>query len=99
METNNTDHVRALYNAVKETWPADDPWHNYTHNYVTQKVQLYLATLRSGALVLNAGAGDTRYCTSATVYDVDIAEEKLKNSSHPFVSSIESLTFVDCYFY
>ena len=45
METNNTDHVRALYNAVKETWPADDPWHNYTHNYVTQKVQLYLATL------------------------------------------------------
>ena len=98
METNNTDHVRALYNAVKETWPADDPWHNYKHNYVTQKVQLYLATLRSGALVLNAGAGDTRYCTSATVYDVDIAEEKLKNSSHPFVSSIESLPFVDCYF-
>lgn len=37
METNNTDHVRALYNAVKETWPADDPWHNYTHNYVTQR--------------------------------------------------------------
>lgn len=98
METNNTDHVRTLYNAAKETWPSDDPWHTYTHNYITQKVQSYLGTLHSEALVLNAGSGDTRYCTSATVYDVDIAEDKLKNSLHPFVSNIESLPFVDSFF-
>ena len=98
METNNTDHVRSLYNAVKETWPADDPWHTYTHNYITQRVQSYLNKIHSEALVLNAGAGDTRYCTSATVYDVDIAENKLQNSLHPFVSNIESLPFVDSSF-
>lgn len=98
MGSNNTEYVRSLYNTAKETWPTDDPWHAYTHNYITQKVQSYLDTLPPEALVLNAGAGDTRYRTPATIYDVDIAENKLKNSLHPFVSSIESLPFVDSSF-
>lgn len=98
MESNQTDHVRTLYNAAKETWPKNDPWHTYTHNYTTWKVQSYLKTLSPKAMVLNAGAGDTRYCASATIYDVDIAEDKLKNSPHPFVASIESLPFPDDFF-
>lgn len=92
------DEVRFFYNTAKETWPTNDPWHIYTHNYLTQKVQQYLKVFSAGTLILNAGAGDTRYESPATFYDVDIAEEKLINSSHPIVANIESLPFEDNYF-
>lgn len=96
--TRHSEEVRTLYNVAKQTWPTNDPWHTYTHNYVTQKVQAYLQALSSDSIVLNAGAGDTRYYSPAMIYDVDIAENKLKDSQHPVVASIERLPFKDNFF-
>ncbi len=52
-------------------------------------------------LILNAGAGDTRYDTVGTIFDCDIAENKLKSSLHPIHASITSIpchsSFFDLY--
>lgn len=91
MYTGDEEYTRKAYNSG-ETWPADDPWHTLTHEYVTAQVQNFLAVSTSSeSQILNAGAADTRYACIGTVYDCDIAEKKLSTSQHPIHASITEL--------
>ena len=98
MSNQDTNTIRKLYNDAEETWPSNDAWHTYTHEFISRNVQSYLSKLTSDDTVLNAGSGDTIYESKATIYDVDIAESKLKKSLHPVVANIESLPFIDGFF-
>lgn len=98
MYTSDEESTRIAYNSG-ETWPADDPWHTLTHQYVTTQVQQFLAVSTSAdSHILNAGAADTRYTCLGTVYDCDIAEKKLVTSQHPIHASITEIPCQSSYF-
>ena len=98
MFSSEEEKVRRDYN-TGSTWPQNDEWHSYTHNFINTHVQTFLNKKGSEqSLILNAGSGDTRYNSLGTIFDCDIAEEKLVLSENPIHASITSIPCQNSFF-
>ena len=88
--------VADYYNAVKSVWPDNEPWYQHTIKEIDSFIRRHPFNIND--VILNAGCGDSKYQIHGFVYNVDIAEEKIKNKSNSMVSSIEQLPF-DSHFF
>lgn len=91
MFSDDEEKIRDAYN-ICDTWPEYDAWHQYTHAFIDTHVNSFLKKYASpDSIILNAGSGDTHYNCLGTVFDCDIAENKLIYSNHAIHASITSL--------
>lgn len=76
--------VADYYNAVKSVWPDNEPWYQHTIKEIDSFIRRHPFNIND--VILNAGCGDSKYQIHGFVYNVDIAEEKIKNKSNSMVS-------------
>lgn len=87
--------VRNMYNEMREIWPDNDIWYQYTHSQILSFLNRistkYLFT--SNTKILNAGSGGNTYNISGIHYHLDIAEQKISNIPNSYVGNIENMQF------
>lgn len=88
------EQAQSLYNKVKKVWP-DNCWYTYTHNMILDFIYKYRSLFSSNSSIINAGSGDAVYDLKGTIYNVDLAENLLKNLENAVVASIENIPYED----
>jgi ubiquinone/menaquinone biosynthesis C-methylase UbiE len=85
------DQVRTLYETIKNVWPDDDMWHQYSK----KQIYKYINRMKYGEdrYLLNAGSGGNDYGLNCRMVHVDIAENKINNFKEYKVASIEAMPF------
>lgn len=87
------EHVRDFYNSHKECWP-EDCFSSNTTKFINKAVTKFINGLPANYVILNAGSGNTSYGKNIhNIYNVDIAENKVKMLPNSYVCSIESMPF------
>lgn len=85
--------VARFYNNILSVWPEGNAWYQYTRSRISKFICSH--PFDKNSYILNAGAGDMKYDIRGVVHNVDIAEDKIKNSPLFTVASIENLPFDD----
>lgn len=85
--------VAQFYNNVLSVWPQGNAWYQYTRSRISKFICSH--PFDKNSYILNAGAGDMEYDISGVVHNVDIAEDKIKNTPLYTVANIENLPFDD----
>lgn len=85
--------IAQFYNNILCVWPQENAWYQYTRLKISKFISSH--PFDNNSYILNAGAGDMKYDIRGIVHNVDIAEDKIKNSPLHTVASIENLPFDD----
>lgn len=87
--------IQKFYEEVDRVWPLDDKWHEYNQKEIQKFIHQFSF---ENCKILNAGSGGNDYGLNNDMYHIDIAENKIRNQKHHFVSSIEKMPFKDSSF-
>lgn len=91
----DVDAVKNMYNNMKEIWPQNDRWYQYTYSQISRFLT-YIALkykFNNQTKILNAGSGGNTYNIPGLHYHIDIADKKLKNIPNSYIGNIENMSF------
>ncbi len=91
------DSVKNMYNDMKEIWPHDDKWYQYTYSQISKFLHSIALkhNFNNQTEILNAGSGGNTYNIPGIHYHIDIADQKLKNIPNAYIGNIENMPFAD----
>lgn len=90
MDNFDAHEIKDFYENVDSVWPQNDDWHAWNQKEIKRYIHKFNF---ENCKILNAGSGGNCYGLKLDMCHVDIAENKIKNTSNYVVSSIEALPF------